>query len=155
MILDEGIGIGADRSSAALKVWDAVTMCLDGIANASTTETPSKPPKEDTPSGRISQETPAPASNSIHPWPLEAWGLRHNQKQNNDSRRMGEAPNMDEGDVKTDAPARAAPVVDVQQAKTTTAALPCPFRTRNPARFNVSENWHCAQGQWKSLSDLQ
>ncbi|KAH9240848.1 hypothetical protein K456DRAFT_1815685, partial [Colletotrichum gloeosporioides 23] len=119
MILDEGIGAGADRSSAALK------------------------------------ETPAPASKSIHPWPLEAWGLRHNRKQNNDSQRMGEAPNMDEGDVKTDAPARAAPVVDVQQARTTTTALPCPFRTRNPARFNVSDSWHCAQGQWKSLSDLQ
>ncbi|KAJ0369413.1 hypothetical protein COL26b_010401 [Colletotrichum chrysophilum] len=154
MILDEGIGTGADRSSAALKVWDAVSKCLDGIANASTTETPSKPPKEDPPSDKILQETPAPASNSIHPWPLEAWGLRHNQKQNNDSRRMGEAPNMDEGDVKIDAPARAAPVVDVQQAKATTTALPCPFRTRNPARFNVSDSWHCAQGQWKSLSDL-
>ncbi|KAJ5003592.1 hypothetical protein K4K48_011600 [Colletotrichum sp. SAR 10_66] len=155
MILDEGVGVGADRSSAALKVWDAVSKCLDGIANASTTETPSKPPKEDAPADKISQETPAPASNSIHPWPLEAWGLRHNQKQNNDSRRMGEAPKEGEGDVKTDAAPKTAPIVDVQQPRTITTALPCPFRTRNPARFNVSDNWHCAQGQWKSLSDLQ
>ncbi|KAF3799387.1 hypothetical protein GCG54_00001429 [Colletotrichum gloeosporioides] len=155
MILDEGIGAGADRSSAALKVWDAVAKCLDGIANASTTETASKPSKDDFVPDKVSQDTPAPASKSIHPWPLEAWGLRHNQKQNNDNRRVGEGPKEGEGDVKLDAMRKAAPVDDVQQAKTTTTVLPCPFRTRNPARFNVSDSWHCAQGQWKSLSDLQ
>ncbi|CCF35997.1 hypothetical protein CH063_07666 [Colletotrichum higginsianum] len=36
-----------------------------------------------------------------------------------------------------------------------TQALPCPYRLRNPARFNVNDRWLCATGKWKNVAELQ
>ncbi|KAK1974508.1 hypothetical protein LZ30DRAFT_754671 [Colletotrichum cereale] len=42
-----------------------------------------------------------------------------------------------------------------QSGHSRTHSLPCPYRLRNPIRFNVTDKWQCATGKWKNLDELQ
>lgn len=154
MILDEGVGVGGDRSSVALKVWEAVAKCLDEITQASRSETTKEPQPDSNlskaPPKIISPEPKLPASNN--PWPPESWGL-HEKETTHDNRPAGEPTR----ELTAEALAQLSKTGQDQPAFKDTSApkLPCPFRARNPARFNVNDRWHCAQGQWKNLFELQ
>ncbi|KAL0943331.1 uncharacterized protein CTRU02_201217 [Colletotrichum truncatum] len=164
MILDEDVSIGGanvDRSSLALKVWDAVVKCLDDISQAPPHEPAGKPQFDSPTTGKDSPASTFTASSTRNPWPLEAWGYRHGYRTGSDGegRRAGEVRKEKGGEKKPELLPLSTPAEQWSDGNSHTPApplpLPCPFRTRNPARFNVNDSWHCAQGQWTNLSELQ
>ncbi|KAF9874951.1 hypothetical protein CkaCkLH20_07645 [Colletotrichum karsti] len=161
IILDEGLGarLGADRSTTALKVWDAVVKCLDDVSKTSN-DTASKPKHGLATIAKVSESVVTAAANSKNPWPLEAWGFRHGRKKDVGVQDRLATELARHGDMSLDA--KDVPQVSTNAENKQEAVprlphlqLPCPFRARNPSRFNVTDSWHCAQGYWKSLTELQ
>ncbi|KAK2031079.1 hypothetical protein LX32DRAFT_637575 [Colletotrichum zoysiae] len=148
MILDEEFGAGADRSSTALKVWETVVKCMDDISRLA------QPAAAGRQGQRSSTERRAPESRR----PVESY----------------DAAICDAGvaGVADDTTSRASLEAKIAELKdrpapghstlsqpvsrhSRTHSLPCPFRLRNPIRFNVTDKWQCATGKWESLDDLQ
>ncbi|OHW98251.1 hypothetical protein CSPAE12_03033 [Colletotrichum incanum] len=148
MILDEEFGAGADRSSTPLKVWDTVVRCLDDISRLA------QPAASGKPGERLSSD--CQALESRRPPRTAASGIGQTGV----------------GDATVDnsrGPMLEAKVVEVNDKPmlghlldrhplnrdSYTHSLPCPYRLRNPIRFNVSDKWQCATGKWKNLAELQ
>ncbi|KAL2882182.1 hypothetical protein SGCOL_002449 [Colletotrichum sp. CLE4] len=146
MILDEEFGAGADRSSTPLKVWDTVVRCLDDISRLAKTGSSS------TGDGGPSEARLALESKSLQETAVRAGGQikiagrddrnTHSSKRN--SRSSGGSS-----------------IVDYYSSNYQRVSsghvemLPCPYRLRNPARFNVNDKWQCVNGRWKSFAELQ
>ncbi|KAK2006215.1 hypothetical protein LZ32DRAFT_663814 [Colletotrichum eremochloae] len=148
MILDEEFGAGADRSSTPIKVWETVVQCLDDISRLA------QPAAATKQSDRPSPDHQAPESRR----PLES----HDAGFSNAGAR-GVA------DDKASGTSLEAKVVELKDrpapghstffhplsGHSRAHALPCPYRLRNPTRFNVTDKWQCATGKWKSVDELQ
>ncbi|GJC87815.1 hypothetical protein ColLi_10653 [Colletotrichum liriopes] len=148
MILDEEFGAGADRSSTPLKVWDTVVKCLDDISRLAQPAAPGNTTE------RLRSDCQAPESR----WPPKTAvsgigqigagdaavdstcgpSLEVKVVELNDKPMHGHLPNRHPPNGHGHLP-----------------SLPCPYRLRNPIRFNVSDRWQCATGKWKSLAELQ
>ncbi|KXH68860.1 hypothetical protein CSAL01_02522 [Colletotrichum salicis] len=146
MILDEEFGAGADRSSTPLKVWDTVVRCLDDIsrlAKSGGSKTGDGGPSEARLAleSKLLQETSVRAGGRINVTGTDA-STTHSSKR--DSGSSGGSS-----------------IVDYYSSNYQRASsghvetLPCPYRLRNPARFNVNDKWQCANGKWKSFAELQ
>ncbi|KAK2055283.1 hypothetical protein LY76DRAFT_194022 [Colletotrichum caudatum] len=148
MILDEEFGAGADRSSTALKVWETVVKCMDDISRLA------QPAAAGRQGQRSSTERQAPESSR----PVESYDAA--------------ICNAGVAGVANDTTSRASLEANIAQLRdrpapghstlshsvsrhSRTHSLPCPFRLRNPIRFNVTDKWQCATGKWESLDDLQ
>ncbi|TDZ65270.1 hypothetical protein CTRI78_v003516 [Colletotrichum trifolii] len=169
MILDEGVGAGDDRSSTALKVWDAVAKCLDGITQPPSTESGGKVKPVDAVQAKTVHHIASAdrtSSTWIHPWPPESWkarapvqvGTGRGSTPANDASNKHGNRSSAELNSRFSTISKQSSEAEKKMTATATATatpLPCPFRARNPVRFNVNDSWHCAQGQWKNLADLQ
>lgn len=148
MILDEEFGAGADRSSTSLKVWETVVRCLDDVSQLAPPATAGKQGE------RSSSEHQAPESGL----PLGSYDTM-----------ICNAGVAGVADDKASGASLEAKVVELKDKPTPgystlfqplsghsrSHALPCPYRLRNPTRFNVTDKWQCATGKWKSLDELQ
>ncbi|OHE97743.1 hypothetical protein CORC01_06948 [Colletotrichum orchidophilum] len=146
MILDEEFGAGADRSSTPLKVWDSVVRCLEDISHLAQ--------PGDATNG---SEGPSSARLALESKSLQRTGGRAGSQ-------LGTAGA--EGSIghssKRDTDSSGGSIVDYYSWRhhkgssgSHVELLPCPYRLRNPARFNVNDKWHCVNGKWKDFSDLQ
>ncbi|KAK1483585.1 hypothetical protein CTAM01_13342 [Colletotrichum tamarilloi] len=146
MILDEEFGAGADRSSTPLKVWDTVARCLEDISRLAQTggaNSGSGGPAQ----ARLAleskslQETAGRAGGQIK---MAATDERNAQSSKQDTRSSGGSSIVDYYSSNNQ-----------RESSGQGGLLPCPYRLRNPARFNVNDKWHCANGKWKDFADLQ
>ncbi|GKT58194.1 hypothetical protein ColTof4_12119 [Colletotrichum tofieldiae] len=148
MILDEEFGAGADRSSTPLKVWDTVVKCLDDISRLAQPAAPGNITE------RLRSDCQAPESRRPPKTAVSGIGqtgagdaavdstcgpsLEAKVAELNDKPMPGLLPNR-----------------HLLNGHGHLPSLPCPYRLRNPIRFNVSDRWQCATGKWKNLAELQ
>ncbi|WDK12794.1 hypothetical protein CGRA01v4_04075 [Colletotrichum graminicola] len=148
MILDEEFGAGADRSSTPLKVWETVVRCLDDVSQLAPPAAARKQGERSSPEHQAPEQRP----------PLESYDTA--------ICNAGVAGVADDKASDASLEAKVAELEDRPAPGHSTLfqppsghsrshALPCPYRLRNPTRFNVTDKWQCATGKWKSLDELQ
>ncbi|KAJ0165840.1 hypothetical protein CTA2_9772 [Colletotrichum tanaceti] len=148
LILDEEFGAGADRSSTPLKVWDTVVRCLDDISQLA------QPAAANKKSERLSSDCQAPVSTRSLETPVR--GISQTGAGTDADESPGDPsikPKVNEPNNDSPNPGHLPTGIDRDHGGTQT--LPCPYRLRNPARFNVNDRWLCATGKWKNVAELQ
>ncbi|KAK3381072.1 hypothetical protein B0H63DRAFT_523805 [Podospora didyma] len=118
-ILRERYKVDPDRSSKALRVWDAVARCLEEISDSIDISS-----SEDSSAGRY-QRINSSCNGEVTKRPQSSSDYRHSRHERSTS--------------------NAGPRVQ----------YPCPFRKRNPARFNVRDYERCAKSPFDSMTELK
>jgi len=137
-------GIDAIEATVPLKVWDAVVRCLEDVSVAVDGDSAGRSP------GKEAHKAAAGAGNSAASTPGHS-GSGDSTSRKRNSRQAGysdgdgsgdgaaEDEGGDDGAVHEEAQ-RKKPKVEPEQS-----AFSCPFRKRNPLRFNIRDHEHCCR----------
>ncbi|WQF79250.1 hypothetical protein CDEST_04264 [Colletotrichum destructivum] len=148
LILDEEFGAGADRSSTPLKVWDTVVRCLDDISQLAQPAAASKK-RERLSSGCQAPDPTRSLETSVRG--ISQTGAGTDADEIRDDPSIKSKAN----ELNNDSPNSGHLPIGIDRGHGGTQTLPCPYRLRNPARFNVNDRWLCATGKWKNVAELQ
>jgi hypothetical protein len=150
-VLRNTFGKDVDDCAAPLLIWDCTYRYLQELSSA---VHEGKLGLVETPSGHGSPSshgdgTPGPSSNDQQPAGQFGKGKRKAEGGSEDGSGLGGQDNPGDGD-RDISPGSQAP-----SSKSTISNFSCPYRKRNPLRFNVRDYYVCATHSFADMSQLK
>jgi hypothetical protein len=152
-ITQDRSAIDGRRSIRALRIWDSVARRLEESASPPLEE-PQSTHNSSEGSESVYRDSTISSQRSSFSGPPRSTCSRRDTNARAERRsriRRSSYGVPSEADARHGNSRDAAPTTPPESG----SLFPCPFRRRNPTRFNIREHEHCARTQFASLSDLR